>query len=322
VRSDPPDDDFDEAYDDEERPRRRIGPLKVAFIGLVCGVALSFGAILTAFSTGTGAGAPGALTILMMGTDQRPDERGSDPGRTDSMMLVVVRPNAPVALVSVPRDLWVSIPGYGEGRINTAYRSAELERPGSGPAEAKTTVAAALGIHVDRYVLVDMAGLRTIVDDVGGVDVDVPTTIIDQAFPTDDYGITTIEIPAGRQHLNGAMALAYARTRHQDSDFGRMGRQQQVIEALMAKLARPSGMLAAPRVLRAVSAATRSDLSPADAAFLAAGGVLAGGGVRQMVIGPELVSPLTGDDGAALLQPRPGLKAAVADFVELASPRS
>src|SRR4051812_43461683 len=103
--------------------RRTAGSesLKIAIVGLLLGVALSLGSILTAFTVGRAGGAA-RLTILVLGTDQRPDERGSDPGRTDSIMLVSVdRAGSALSLVSVPRDLWVQIPGYGEGRINTAY---------------------------------------------------------------------------------------------------------------------------------------------------------------------------------------------------------
>jgi polyisoprenyl-teichoic acid--peptidoglycan teichoic acid transferase len=221
-----------------------------------------------------------------------------------------------VSMVSIPRDLWVPIPGHGEGRINTAYRVGELERRGGGPSLAERTVESALGLHVDRYALVDMAGVRDVVDQLGGIEVDNPTILVDDQFPTDDYGVTTITIPAGRQHLNGELALAYARTRHPDSDFGRMGRQQQVIAAILAKLRGPSGVLRAPAVLGVIQKATRSDMTTADYVTLGPSALdLSGDRVRRLVIGPELVTPLTGSDGAALLQPTPKLRSAVASFL-------
>ncbi len=216
----------DELLDEAPLPAHRRGSSLGVVLGLVLGITLSVVAILAAASVTRAAGLGArSFTVLVLGTDQRPDERGRDPGRTDSIMLVSTGPSGGVAMVSIPRDLWVPIPGAGEGRINTAYRIGELNRPGGGAALAQRAVGDALGVHVDRVVLVDMAAVRGIVDQLGGIDVDNPALLVDDAYPTDDYGTKRIEIPAGRQHLDGEMALAYARTRHQDSDFGRMARQ-------------------------------------------------------------------------------------------------
>jgi LCP family protein required for cell wall assembly len=320
------DDDLfdDEVYDDDYlddeapvAPRRRswAGP----FLGVLLGIALSVGAIFAAATVTRAGGFSGASTfnVLVMGTDQRPDERGLDPGRTDSMMLVSIpRGGSGVSLVSIPRDLWVTIPRHGEGRINTAYRMGELEKPGGGPALAKETVGDALGVHVDRFVLVDMSGVKGIVDELGGIVVDNPETLTDSTFPTDDYGTKSVVIPAGRQQLDGDLALVYARTRHQDSDFGRMARQQQVIAAILAKLHTPDAALRLPALLGVVQRATRTDVSGADMTIVGPAALdLSGDKVHRLVIGPDLVTPLTGMDGAALLQPRPTLQKSVASFL-------
>jgi LCP family protein required for cell wall assembly len=302
----------------ERAAGKRRGAFWRIALGLVLGVALSIGAIFVAAAVSPVGGSRSApFTILVLGTDQRPDERGQDPGRTDSLLLVAVnRDGSGASLLSIPRDLWVPIPGYGEGRINSAYRSGELDRPGSGAALAMRTVGDALGIHVDRAVLVDMAGVRDMVDQLGGIDLDVPEAITDATYPTDDYGTMRLTIPAGRQHLGGDLALAYARTRHQDSDFGRMGRQQQVLAAILAKMNGPAGLLHLPGLIGSMQKATRTNLQPGDAALLGRAAVNASRTpVRRLVIGPDLVTPRTGADGAALLEPRPSLRAGVASFL-------
>jgi LCP family protein required for cell wall assembly len=282
------------------------------FTGVLLGTALSVGVIYLSATQLAGAG---RTNVLLMGVDQRPDQRGSDPGRTDSMiMLSVDRKSGSTVAVSIPRDLWVSIPGHGEGRVNSAYRSGELAKAGSGQELAKRTVAAALGTHVDRYVLVDMKGLRQVVDRIGGVDIDVSERIVDEAFPTDDYGTRRLVIPAGRQHMDGETALAYSRTRHQDNDFGRMARQQQVIAAIRAKLSSPELLTQLPSLWSAVSAAVQTDLSASEFVLLGSTArELSDDKMKKLVIGPELATPLTGADGASLLQPTAKLKVAVAE---------
>jgi polyisoprenyl-teichoic acid--peptidoglycan teichoic acid transferase len=284
------------------------------FTGLLLGTALSVGVI---FLSATQLAGAGRTNILLMGVDQRPDQQGSDPGRTDSMMLLSIdRKSSNVAAVSIPRDLWVSIPGHGEGRINSAYRTGELAKAGSGPDLARRTVAAALGTHVDRYVLIDMKGLQRVVDQIGGVDIDVAERIVDDAFPTDDYRTRRLEIPAGRQHMSGETALAYARTRHQDNDFGRMARQQQVIAAIRAKLSSPELLTQLPSLWPAVSSAVQTDLSTSEYVLLGSTArELSDDKMKKLVIGPELAVPVTGADGASLLQPNARLKSAVAEVL-------
>ena len=92
-----------------------------------------------------------------------------------------------------------------------------------------------LGVPVQRYAVIDFEGFKRIVDAAGGVDVDVPHEIIDYEYPTPDYGIEMLQIPAGRVHMDGELALKYVRTRHGDSDFGRLQRQQQVMLAIRDK---------------------------------------------------------------------------------------
>ena len=253
---------------------------------------------------------PPSESVLILGSDARPDElaRG-EVGRTDTLLLLVADRATPrVAMVSVPRDLWVSIPGYGQERINAAYEF-------GGPQTAKQTTSNVLGQRVDRSVVIGLQGVRDVVDAVGGIDITVPQAIHDDAYPTDDYGYQTVDIPAGRQHMDGETALEYARTRHQDSDFGRIARQQQVLSAVRGALLNPLNWPRIPAALAAVQRATKTDLSPLDMIAVAAAFVRAPGEPDRLVIDTSLADPITGQDGAYLLEAKPSLRPTVARFL-------
>jgi len=179
------------------------------------------------------------LNILVMGVDARPGEEG--PWRTDTMMVLTVDPVSKSAgMLSIPRDLWVPIPGYGEGRINTAnYLGDAYNYPGGGPALAARTVQYNLGIPIHHYVRVDFSAFVELVDLIGGIDIYVPEEINDPLYPGPNYDYDPLYIPAGWVHMNGELALKYARTRHTGKgDFDRAARQQQVLLAILDKVTR------------------------------------------------------------------------------------
>jgi LCP family protein required for cell wall assembly len=177
------------------------------------------------------------VNILLIGLDYRPGEQDT---RADTQIVVHIDPvSKSAAMVSIPRDLWVPIPGYGEGRINAAYQQGETDArsgdpkiPGGGPGLAKATIEDNFGIPIHYYAQVNFSGFEQIIDTIGGVNVDVPRPLVDNEFPLGNYGVTRIYIPAGLQHMDGRTALAYARSRHTDSDLGRNARQQQVLLAI------------------------------------------------------------------------------------------
>ncbi len=249
-------------------------------------------------------------SVLVMGSDARPDELANgEVGRTDTLLVFVGDRALPrEAMVSVPRDLWVSIPGYGQERINAAYEF-------GGPQTAKQTVSNLLGQPIDRYVVIGLQGVRDIVNAVGGIDITVPQAIHDAAYPTDDYGYQVVDIPAGRQHMDGDTALEYARTRHQDSDFARSARQQQVVVAVGSAMLNPLNWPRIPAVIAAVSTSIKTDLSPMDVIALAAAMVRSPGGPDHLVIDTSLADVVTGQDGAYLLQAKPSLQPTVAQFL-------
>jgi LCP family protein required for cell wall assembly len=177
------------------------------------------------------------FTVLMMGLDRRPDETGLA-YRTDTMMLVSIDPHSnSVSLLSLPRDLYVEVPGYSAlQRINSAMVLGELQRPGYGPTLAMQTAQYNFGIRVHDYLAVDFRAFITLVDAIGGIDVDVPYTINDPQYPNMYYGYEPFYLPAGFHHLDGVTALKFARTRHQTSDFERAERQQQVLYAIRDRI--------------------------------------------------------------------------------------
>jgi LCP family protein required for cell wall assembly len=168
------------------------------------------------------------VSLLVMGLDYRDWEAGEGPPRTDTMILLTIDPiNRTAGMISIPRDLWVSIPGYDYGRINTAYQLGEaFNHPGGGPALAAETVEQMLGVPINYYAQVDFEAFVRFIDEIGGVKVEVPEKI--KVDPLGDGNTKWIQ--AGPQTLTGELALAYVRARKTEGgDFDRAMRQQQVI---------------------------------------------------------------------------------------------
>jgi LCP family protein required for cell wall assembly len=175
------------------------------------------------------------VNILLMGLDYRNWEIGDGPSRTDTLMLVTVDPGSrSAAMLSIPRDLWVNIPGYDYGKINTAYFLGEAyQEPGGGPGLAIQTVEELLDIQIHFYAQVDFTAFERFIDEIGGIEVEVPEEIeIDPIGPGN-----TVVLQPGLHTLDGPVALAYARSRNSfGSDFDRAYRQQQVIMAVRDRI--------------------------------------------------------------------------------------
>ncbi len=172
----------------------------------------------------------GRTNVLVLGV--------GDPGHpgeqlSDTMMVISLdRATKQVAMISMPRDMRVAIPGHGSGKINSANVY-------GGPALAEQTVANTLGIPIHYYIETDFSGLKTVVDAVGGLDIDVKEQLKDASYPCEsDSGYCGLNIQPGQQHMDGKTVLAYSRCRKGTcgNDFGRAARQQEVIQALEKRL--------------------------------------------------------------------------------------
>jgi polyisoprenyl-teichoic acid--peptidoglycan teichoic acid transferase len=175
------------------------------------------------------------VTILVMGLDYRDWESGDGPPRTDTMILLTIDPLTKTAgMLNVPRDLWVSIPGFEYGRINTAYPlGIAYDVPGGGPALAMQTVESLIGVPIDYYAIIDFYAFEQFIDELGGINMTVSTEIT-----IDPIGQgNTVVLKPGNYLFNGPNALAYARARHTEGgDFDRAQRQQQVILAIRDRI--------------------------------------------------------------------------------------
>lgn len=256
------------------------------------------------------------INILILGVDQREDEREIGlPTRSDVMMVASIDPvQKTAALISFPRDMWVAIPGFGEERINVAFRVGELRKvEGGGPALAAQTIERNFGLRTPYYALVNFNGFEEIIDSVGGIVIDVPRPVKDDEYPTPDYGTERVFFQPGPQMMNGTNALKYARTRHTDSDFARMSRQQATLRGVRDRVLRLNLLPQLPALLNKGSKAVQTNLSPTEILSLAKlGAQIEPDAMSSLVVDRELVTSFTGIEGAALLMPnRPAIQRAI-----------
>lgn len=233
--------------------------------------------------------APLRTNILLLGTDDSP-ERGAV-GRTDTIILASVVPLKPyIGMLSIPRDLWVEIPGVGEGRINTAWFFAEASQSGSGAAAAKAAIHENFGVPVRYHAVIHMAGVVSLVDALGGIDIQLNA-------PASGY-------PAGTHHLNGVQALAFARDRSASDDFGRMQRAQVLISATLTKALQPSSWSDLPQFLLALTQTVDTNIPPWQAPRLLFALLRAPlFGVDSRTITRGMVNPTVTSGGAQVLLP-------------------
>ncbi len=250
----------------------------------------------------------GRVNVLLMGIDRREGEKG--PWRTDTMILLSLDPASKTAsMLSIPRDLWVPMPGYNMyERINAAAVYGEsYGYPGGGLEYAKRTVQYNLGVPVDYYVRIDFAGFVKAVDAIGGIDIDVPETIVDNQYPTPDYGTMRLVIEAGPQHMDGDLALKYARTRHSNrhGDIDRARRQQQVIRAVRDKVLKLKFPLQRiPELLKTLGSSVETDLSVSQILSLAkAAQEVKDEDLRSGVVDETMVTSWTTPQGWMVLVP-------------------
>jgi LCP family protein required for cell wall assembly len=168
---------------------------------------------------------PRRITVLLMGIDQRSATGDPGPFFTDTMILTQIDPiNKRVGVLSIPRDLFVEIPGFAAGRINTANFQGDLNAlPEGGPGLAMDTIYTNLGVNVDYYVRVNFTVFTELVDTIApdGVEICVQEEIYDDHYPDAGFGFITVQFDPGCQILNSEPLLQYARTRPSRASSGK-----------------------------------------------------------------------------------------------------
>lgn len=258
------------------------------------------------------------ITVLLLGSDTRPAEQGYRMPTDTIMLLSLDQSTQQAGVVSIPRDVYVDIPGYGEGKINTAYSK------GGGPL-AMEAVTYNFGVAVDHYVAIEFEVFIAIVDEIGGIDLVVPKTIDDPNFPADCFeragcGLDPLYVEAGPHHFDGWEALRYARTRQADSDYDRAYRQQAVLMAVRERILSlemlPTLLQSAPALYATLEENITTDMTLDQMVALAnAAAAVPEGNIRQAVIDRSYLVAGQTESGATGAKPDVARIHALFDYV-------
>jgi len=248
------------------------------------------------------------VTVLVMGLDYRDWESG-DPPRSDTMVLFTLDPVSGTAgMLSIPRDMWVNIPGFDYAKINTAYFLGETNNlPGGGPGLAVETVEQFLGVPINYYAQVDFSAFVRFIDEIGGVVIDVQEPMTISILGSNKK----VDLEVGQYTLPGDHALAYARNRHTDGgDFDRAARTQQVILAVRNRILSfsmlPTLVVKAPALYNELSAGIKTNMTLDEVVKLAwLVQQINSDNIKQGVISPDMVESAMSADGQAILIPIP-----------------
>jgi LCP family protein required for cell wall assembly len=240
--------------------------------------------------------------FLVLGADVRP---GPWMMHTDSIMLVAIdHETDQVGVLSIPRDLWVDIPGWGMDRINSAYFLGDYTKyKGGSSALARDTVEKALGVPIQHVVLIKMDGLAQLVDALGGITVKLDCPLYEQTpDPKNQNRMLNWSLPAGEVKLTGADARKFATYRYLTTDFGRAQRQQQLIWAIRNRAESLDIIPKIPQLWTALGGAFKTDLGVFDVLRLARFGLeLDATKVTGASLAPDVIKPYTTKGGAAVL---------------------
>ena len=249
------------------------------------------------------------ITVLFLGLDYRDWEAGDTP-RSDTMILLTMDPvNKTAGMLSIPRDMWVDIPGYDHAKINTAYYLGEIYKlPGGGPQLAMDTVEEFLGIPIDYYAQVDFMTFVDFLDKMDGLDMYIHEEITVGIMGQKDKDVT---LYPGVQNLSGLEVLGYARSRYTaGGDFDRAARQQEVIMAIRDQILTfnmlPTLVAKAPELYQEFSSGIKTNLTLDQIIRLANLALqIPTDNIHQAVIGPDVVYNSKSPDGLDILIPIP-----------------
>ncbi|HET7768226.1 MAG TPA: LCP family protein, partial [Chloroflexota bacterium] len=249
------------------------------------------------------------LNVLLMGVDRRPTETGDrGRGNSDTLLVVSIDPGTQsAAMISIPRDVYLPIPGIGQEKINAAYREV-------GPELSVRVVGDLIGQPIHRWASIEVAAFARTIDALGGVVVDVETPIRDDEFPAENYAIRRIYLPAGLQWLNGEQALWFARSRHGSNDFERAARQQALLLALKERARDRRTLTMVTPLLQSLADAVQTDLVPREVLALARlGGGAEYRSARLVLTPPTFGAEINRPDLYAIIPNVPRIRGAVAD---------
>ena len=250
------------------------------------------------------------INILLLGSDT--DQKFQNQPLAQTNIVVTIDPTAKtVGMLSIPRDFFLDVPGYGMHKLDEAYSL-------GGVALSCLTIEQDFGIPLNYYAWVGLDGFINVINTVGGVDVNVTHTIVDDTYPNDinnakdPYALERLYLAAGPQHLNGQEALEYVRSRHADlvGDFGRSARQQQVLTALKSKLDDPGIFGKLSTIANELKGSVKTDMQLTDVLKMmnfAKG--LNVSAIQRLVLGPPYSTPGTApadsgiDAGASVVFP-------------------
>lgn len=223
------------------------------------------------------------LNVLLLGVDKREGDAQTE--NTDTLIVLSLDPvNNTAAMLSIPRDTLVAIPGQRNlDKINAAYSYGGAQR---GPDLARRTVEGLLNIPVHSFALIDFSSFTKIVDAFGGVLVDVKRPLRDEEYPTADSGIERLQLLVGPQLLSGDDALRYARSRHDSNDFSRSRRQQDVLAGLRIRLVQ-GGLARVPAIVDRVGTGVKTNFDPGNVLPLAR----TGSAIDSRAIRSEIMLP-------------------------------
>lgn len=249
------------------------------------------------------------VNFLLIGSDKRQSDASF---RTDTMVVAILHPDeGQVALISIPRDLWVYIPGWENNRVNTAYqRGISTNHPGGGPGLLKETIEYNLGIRIDHTAMVDFDGFRKIVDTLGGVDIPVSCAytdwrLIDPSYnPEIENNWYLYTVSPGVIHMDGDLALWYARSRQKSSDFDRGRRQQEVLRSIFTQALQTGTLTRIPDLYNNLKDSVTTDLGLGDLLQLSVyAPKMTNADIRSYYIRPPYVTSWITSGGAYVLLP-------------------
>jgi LCP family protein required for cell wall assembly len=253
---------------------------------------------------------PGRINLLLLGSDTDQKFQGQPLAQTD-IVVTIDQTTKTVGMLSIPRDFFLNVPGYGMHKLDEAYSL-------GGVTLSCLTIEQDFGIPLNYYAWVGLDGFINVINTVGGADVNVTHTIVDDNYPndinnkTDPYALERLYLAPGPQHLNGQQALEYVRSRHADlvGDFGRSARQQQVLLSLKSKLNNPSIFSKLSTIAKELQGSVKTDMQLTDVLKLMNfAKSLNTSAIQRLVLAPPYSTPGTApadsgvDAGASVVFP-------------------